>query len=40
MLKLGWLGNKKDDEFIEISEINRRNSSSGTKTFLLFSRIF
>ena len=36
LLKLGWLGNKKDDDFVEISEITNEISRVKPKNLLLF----
>ena len=40
LLKLGWLGNKKDDEFIEISEITEEILRVEPKNLLLFPEFF
>ncbi len=40
LLKLGWLGNKKDDEFVEISEITEEILRVKPKNLLLFPEFF
>ena len=40
LLKLGWLGNKKDDEFVEISEITEEILRVEPKNLLLFPEFF
>jgi hypothetical protein len=40
ILKLGWLGNKKDDEFVEISEIAEEILRVEPKNLLLFPEFF
>lgn len=37
LLKLGWLGNKKDDIFLEINELNKSIESTIPKGLLLFN---
>ncbi len=40
LLKLGWLGNNKDDEFVEISEITEEILRVEPKNLLLFPEFF